>query len=73
MEEPLRNEAITGLTDGQLAELAARVHARVGDLRSGGRPYALGPFRSVAMVVALMRNNVTQELAGASSGSASPR
>jgi hypothetical protein len=32
---------------------------------SRGRPIALGLFRSVAMVVCLMRKNVTQEFAGA--------
>src|SRR5437879_12166063 len=30
-----------------------------------GRPYVLGLFRSVGMVVSLMRKNVTQEFAGA--------
>jgi DDE superfamily endonuclease len=61
----LRYEAITGLTDGQLTELVARVQPIVGGLVSTGRPYALGLFRSVAMVVALMRKNVTQEFTGA--------
>lgn len=65
MEEPLRYQAITGLTDGQLAELAARVEQIVGDLSSAGRPYVLGLYRSIAMVAALMRKNITQELAGA--------
>lgn len=65
MEEPLRYEAITGLTEGQLTELAARVHAVIEDLCSRGRPLALGLFGSVAMVVSLMRKNITQEFAGA--------
>ncbi len=65
MEEPLRYQAITGLTAGQLAELTARVQEIVGGLESTGRPYALGLFGSVAMVVSLMRKNVTQEFAGA--------
>jgi hypothetical protein len=39
---------------------------------SAGRPYALGLFRSVTMVVALMRKNVTQELAGAIFGVSQP-
>lgn len=61
----MRCEAITGLTDGQLTELTARVAEIVDPLVSAGRPYVLGLFRSVAMVVALMRKNVTQEFAGA--------
>lgn len=65
MEEPLRYEAITGLTDGQLAELTARVQEIVGALTSAGRPYALGLFRSVTLVVALMRKNATQNTLGA--------
>lgn len=65
MEKPLRYEPMTGLTDGQLAELSARLHAQIGELRSAGRPYVLGLFASTAMVVALMRKNITQELAGA--------
>jgi hypothetical protein len=68
LEEPLRFEAMTGLTNGQLAELAARVQPITGPLVSAGRPYAVGLFRSVAMVVALMRKNVTQEFAGAMFG-----
>jgi len=62
----LRYEAITGLTRGQLAELAARVAVVIGDItRPGGRPAAIGLYRSVAMVVTLMRTNLTQEVAGA--------
>jgi hypothetical protein len=61
----LRYEAITGLTRGQLAELSARVTAAIGDItQPGGRPAAIGLFRSVAMVVTLMRKNLTQEVAG---------
>ena len=72
MEEPLRYEAMTGLTEGQLTELTAGVHEIVGGLTSAGRPYALGLFRSVAMVVALMRKNITQEFAGAIFGVSQP-
>jgi hypothetical protein len=65
MEEPLRYEAITGLSAGQLAELAARVAALTGGITEpGGRPAAIGLYRSVALVVALMRTNLTQERAG---------
>jgi len=66
MEEPLRHEVLTGLSYGQLHELAARIFQRAGDVvRVGGRPAAIGLFRSVAMVVTLMRKNITQETAGA--------
>ncbi len=66
MEEPLRYETLTGLSGGQLAELAARITARLGDVvRPGGAPAATGLFRSVALVVTLMRKNLTREVAGA--------
>jgi hypothetical protein len=60
----LRYKAITGLSDGQLTELTARVHDRIGALTSTGRPYALGLFKSVVLVVALLRRNLVQEVAG---------
>jgi hypothetical protein len=57
---------MTGLSDEQLTELVTRVHAvRGGGLTSRGRPYALGLFRSVALVVCLMRTNITQAIAAA--------
>jgi hypothetical protein len=60
---------MTGLEDGQLAELVARIHvASGGEFTSRGRSYALGLFKSVAMVVLLMRKNVTQDFAGAMFG-----
>ena len=44
----------------------ARAHAaRGGGFPSGSRPYTLVLFRSVALVVCLMRKNVTPEFAGA--------
>ena len=65
-EELLRYEAMTGLNDGQLTDLVARIHGLCGDqFISAGRPLALGLFRSVALVVCLMRKNVTQDFAGA--------
>jgi len=73
-EELLRYEVMTGLNDEQLTELVTRIHAAcAGGFTSRGRPYVLGLFRSVAMVVSLMRKNVTQEFAGRSSVSVSPR
>ena len=57
---------MTGLDDGQLTNLVARVHGLCGDkFISAGRPLALGLFRSVALVVCLIRKNVTQDFAGA--------
>nr|WP_027928183.1 transposase family protein [Amycolatopsis benzoatilytica] len=57
---------MTGLDDGQLTDLVARMHVACGDkFVSRGRPIALGLFRSVAMVVCLLRKNVTQDFAGA--------
>jgi hypothetical protein len=63
---------MTGLTDGQLTELVARVCEAGGQFSSRGRPYVLGLFGSVAMVVALMRKNITQEFAGAIFGVSQP-
>jgi hypothetical protein len=55
MEEPLRYEAMTGFNHEQFTELVTRVHvARGGGFASRGRPYALGLFGSVALVVCLM-------------------
>ncbi|MGH3439563.1 MAG: hypothetical protein ACRDRN_24290, partial [Sciscionella sp.] len=69
----MRYQAMTGLTDGQLAELSARVgEILASDLTSAGRPYALGLFRSVAMVVSLIRKNLTQQVAGAVFGVSQP-
>src|ERR1022692_469169 len=43
MEEPLRYETLTGLSHGQLAELAARVAGRLDHVvRPGGRPEVTG-------------------------------
>jgi hypothetical protein len=65
MEEPLRYESMTGLDREQLTELTARVHAQLGGWNSRGRPFALGLFASVTLVVALLRENLTQSFAGA--------
>ena len=49
---------------GQLTELSARVAAAIGDVvKAGGRAAAVGLFRSLAMVAALMRRNFTQDVA----------
>jgi len=62
----LRYEVLTGLRYEQLHQLSLQILGRAGDVvRPGGRPAAIGLFRSVAMVVTLMRKNITQEVAGA--------
>lgn len=72
-EEPLRYEVMTGLRSEQLTKLASRVYAdHGGEFTSRGRRYALGLFGSVAMVVCLMRKNITQEFAGAIFGVSQP-
>src|SRR5688572_13239622 len=56
---------MTGLDDAQLDELVARVHDRIGGYSSRGRGYCLGLYRSVALVVFLLRENPTQQVAAA--------
>ena len=64
---------MTGLNDGQLTDLVARIHGLCGDkFISAGRPPALGLFRSVALVVCLIRKNLTQDFAGAVFGVSQP-
>ena len=56
---------MTGLRQGQLTELAARVAAATGDVvRPGGSPAVIGLDKSVAMVVTVMRTTITQQIAG---------
>jgi hypothetical protein len=60
----LQLQVTTGLDTEQLTELVARVHQRLGgEYTSRGRPCALGLFRSVAMVLALLRQNIVQQVA----------
>ena len=69
----MRYEVLTGLSCGQLHELSARIFQRAGDVtRPGGRPAGIGLVRSVAMVVTLMRKNITREMAGAISRISQP-
>ncbi len=73
MEEPLRYETLTGLSRGQLAELTGRIAGVLADVvQPGGAPAVIGLFKSVAMVVTLMRKNLTQEVAGAVFGCSQP-
>ena len=63
----MKLKPLTGLSPGQIAELALRV-ARLMNrplTRPGGRPSTLGLHDSVALVVYLIRKNPTQEEAGA--------
>lgn len=63
---------MTGLNDVQLSELVARVHARTGRWASRGRRHGLGLYRSVALVVFLLRENPTQTVAAAVFGVSQP-
>jgi hypothetical protein len=56
----------TGLTVGQLAMLTLLAYREIGSLVKPGakKPPAVGLRDSIAMVVMLMRRNVTQEFAG---------
>jgi hypothetical protein len=61
----LRSNALTGLSPGQLHVLTGRVRDAIGDVaKPGGRPPAIGLYRSVVMVVHLMRRNPVQVVAG---------
>ena len=65
-EKPLDLQRMTELSAAQHTELTCLIHHRIGPLtRPGGRPAALGLYRSVALVVALHRHNLTQDMAGA--------
>lgn len=59
-------DVLTGPSDGQRLVLFVRCRKLLADVaRPGGRPPVLGLYRSVMLVVGLMRKNVTQEFAGA--------
>jgi hypothetical protein len=60
----VRLDALTGLSDGQRAELLRRVAAHLGTeviARPGGRPSALCLQGSVDLVCVLLRTNITQD------------
>ncbi len=67
-------QALTGLSWGQLTRLSIMVLAEIGSLTKADakKPPAVGLFHSVAMVVALMRSNITQARAGAIFGCSQP-
>ena len=64
---------LTGLTTGQLHMLTLLVSKETGPVAMpGGRPLAIGLFQSVGMVVALMRRNLVQAVAGNIFGCSQP-
>jgi hypothetical protein len=76
----VRLDALTGLNDGQRAELRRRVADHLGTtviIRPGGRPSALCLQDSVDLVCVLLRTNITQDQAacifGVSQATASRR
>jgi hypothetical protein len=59
-------DVLAGLSAGQRILLVSRCAELCGRVaKPGGRPPALDLYKSVAMVVCLMRKNITQEMAGA--------
>jgi DDE superfamily endonuclease len=59
-------DALTGLTPRQRLALYARCRELIGQIaKPGGRPPVIDLYRSVMMVVCLMRKNGTQEFTGA--------
>jgi hypothetical protein len=66
VEEPLDLDVLTGLSPGQRLILFGRCRERIRDVvRPGGRPPVIDLYRSIMLVVGLMRKNITQEFAGA--------
>jgi hypothetical protein len=59
-------DVLTGLSSGQRLLLFTRCSELLAEVtKPGGRPAAIGLYRSVMLVVCLMRKNLTQETAGA--------
>lgn len=67
-------KAFTGLSPGQLTRLSIMVTAEIGSLARPGakKPPAVSLFHSIVMVVALMRRNLVQEVAGEIFGCSQP-
>jgi hypothetical protein len=67
-------KALTGLSWGQLVRLSIMVTAEIHSVTRPGakKPPAVGLFHSVVMVVALMRRNIVQEVAGEIFGCSQP-
>lgn len=69
----MKSNALTGLTPGQLLTLTGRVCEVIGDVvKPGGRPPAIGVYRSVVMVVYLMRRNPVQAVVAETFGVSQP-
>jgi DDE superfamily endonuclease len=70
----LEYKALTGLSWGQLARLRIMVATEIGSLTRPGakKPPVVDLFHSVIMVVALMRRNLVQEVAGEIFGCSQP-
>ena len=64
-EKPLEYYDLTGLTWGQLTRLSIIVVAEIDSITKPGakKPPAMDLFRSVVLVVALMRRNIVQAAA----------
>jgi hypothetical protein len=61
----MRYQSTTGLDSEQITELVGRVHVVLGEKSSRlGRPPVLGLYRQVVLVLAIMRQNITQSTAG---------
>jgi hypothetical protein len=59
-------DVLTGLSSGQRLLLFTRCSELLVEVtKPGGRPAAIGMYRSVMLVVCLMRKNLTQEMGGA--------
>lgn len=66
MEGPLNLDVLTGLSAGQRLVLFGRCKELLADIaKPGGRPPMIGLYRSIMMVVCLLRKNGTQEFTGA--------
>lgn len=64
---------MTGLPAGQVVELVAAVHARLGGWHPvTGRRRSLGLFRAVVLVLFCLRHNVSQQVAGELFGCSQP-
>lgn len=59
-----RWKATTGLDDDQLLDLVARINDVIPDYRkANGRPRAVGLYKAVVIALALLRKNLTEEVA----------
>jgi transposase len=69
----LKFDVLTGLTSGQRLLLFGRCRGLIGDVvKAGGRPPVIDTYQSIALVVGLMRKNLTQEFAGEIFGVSQP-